>query len=175
MSDKPGMKFDGGKLRYGLVPSIALRQVASVLTLGAEKYEPDNWQNIPDGIERYTDSLLRHIEEFRQGEDVDPDTCLHHLSHAACCLFFMLWFLQQEGRLPDFDDADVQKRLTAIKDAYAEKRLQAAGLETVTSVEVENTELVALVSEVVVCSLCLGTGYFSGVVCYQCNGKGRTL
>ena len=39
-----GRKFDGGKLQYGLVPPLALKEMVKVLTFGAEKYEPDNWK-----------------------------------------------------------------------------------------------------------------------------------
>ena len=38
-----GRKFDGGKLEYGLVPPLALKEMVKVLTFGAQKYERDNW------------------------------------------------------------------------------------------------------------------------------------
>lgn len=122
---KPGIKFDGGKLRYSLIPPVALEQIATILTFGAEKYEPDNWQNIEDGIERYTDSMLRHIESWRDDKPVDRDSKMHHLAHAATCLSFILWFLNEDGRLPKFEDVSVQKRLAEVREEYALKRATA--------------------------------------------------
>ena len=55
-----GRKFDGGKLQYGLLPPLALAETVKVLTFGAEKYEPDNWKQVPDSKRRYFDALQRH-------------------------------------------------------------------------------------------------------------------
>lgn len=117
-----GMKFDDGKVRFGLVPPSSLKQIAAVMTFGAQKYLPNNWQQIPDGVERYTESLLRHVEAFRSGEHVDPDFRLHHLAHAGCCVMFLLWFLEQDGEVPQFEDLSVQERFKQISDEYREQR-----------------------------------------------------
>lgn len=87
---KGGRKFDGGKLQYGLLPPLALREVVSVLTYGAEKYEPDNWRRVPDGPRRYFDAAQRHLWAYKKGEIADPETNVNHLAHAICCLMFML-------------------------------------------------------------------------------------
>ena len=56
-----GRKFDGGKLQYGLLPPLALKATVEILTFGAEKYEPDNWKNVPDSKRRYFDAMQRHL------------------------------------------------------------------------------------------------------------------
>lgn len=84
-----GRKFDGGKLRYGLVPPLALAETVKVLTFGAEKYEPDNWKIVPDSKRRYFDALQRHLWAWQMGEQLDPESGLHHLAHAMCCLMFL--------------------------------------------------------------------------------------
>lgn len=84
-----GRKFDGGKLQYGLVPPLALKEMVKVLTFGAEKYEPDNWQRVPDAKRRYFDALQRHLWAWKEGEEFDPETGIHHLAHASCNLFFL--------------------------------------------------------------------------------------
>ena len=48
----PGRKFDGDKLRYDLIPPLALEEMVKVLTFGAQKYEPDNWQKVPESKRR---------------------------------------------------------------------------------------------------------------------------
>jgi hypothetical protein len=87
---KGGRKFDGGKLQYGLLPPLALRETVRVLTYGAEKYEPDNWRRVPDGPRRYFDAAQRHLWAYKKGEIADPETGVNHLAHAICCLMFML-------------------------------------------------------------------------------------
>ena len=84
-----GRKFDGGKLQYGLLPPIALRETVKVLTFGAEKYEPDNWKRVPDANIRYFDAAMRHLWAYKEGEQNDPETGVTHLAHALCCIMFM--------------------------------------------------------------------------------------
>ncbi len=84
-----GRKFDGGKLQYGLIPPLALKATVEILTFGAEKYEPDNWKHVPDSKRRYFDALQRHLWAWKQGEVMDPESGVHHLAHAMCCLMFL--------------------------------------------------------------------------------------
>lgn len=67
-----------GKMRIELLPWPELEQIAKVYTAGAEKYGPHNWENLPNGYERYKGAMLRHLTELEKGNDVDKDTgCLH--------------------------------------------------------------------------------------------------
>lgn len=84
-----GKKFDLGKPEYGLIPPHALHEMVKVLTAGAQKYSRNNWQKVPEGERRYFDAMERHIWAFKRGEKLDPEDNLHHLAHAACCLFFL--------------------------------------------------------------------------------------
>jgi hypothetical protein len=84
-----GRKFDGGKLEYGLLPPLALEETVKVLTFGAQKYERDNWQKVPDAKRRYFDALQSHVWSWKQGEQIDPESGIHHLAHAMCCLMFL--------------------------------------------------------------------------------------
>ena len=88
LSEK-GMKFDSGKLQYHLIPTQTLKALAEVLTFGAKKYAPNNWQLVEDGETRYLDALMRHLEAFRAGETVDPESNLHHLAHALTNVAFL--------------------------------------------------------------------------------------
>ena len=84
-----GRKFDGDKAQYGLLPPLALRATAEILTFGAEKYEPDNWKYVPDSKRRYFDALQRHVWAWKEGEQNDPESGKNHLAHALCCLMFL--------------------------------------------------------------------------------------
>ena len=85
-----GKKFDDGKLRYDLVPPAVLKQLATVLTFGAEKYGANNWQTVPDAHNRYYAAMMRHVEADRGGEVFDKESGLPHLTHALACVAFML-------------------------------------------------------------------------------------
>jgi hypothetical protein len=84
-----GRKFDGGKLEYGLIPPLALEEMVKVLTFGAQKYERDNWKHVDDAKRRYFDAMQRHIWAWKQDEQIDPESGIHHLAHAMCCIFFL--------------------------------------------------------------------------------------
>lgn len=82
----PGAKLDAGKNRLGLVVggfSRALRAVGRVGTFGAEKYTAHGWVSVPDGQERYTDAMYRHLLDEAAGEVLDPQTGIPHAAHAA--------------------------------------------------------------------------------------------
>lgn len=90
-SEQPsvGMKFDNGKLLYSLIPPETLKALAEVLTYGAQKYAPNNWQKVENGDIRYMDALFRHLEAFRSGETHDPESGMHHLAHVLTNVAFL--------------------------------------------------------------------------------------
>jgi hypothetical protein len=85
-----GRKFDGNKLEYGLTPPLALKSVVEILTIGAQKYERDNWKHVPDAKRRYFDATMRHLWDWKCGEKYDEETNKNHLAHAICNLMFLL-------------------------------------------------------------------------------------
>ena len=90
MSDPTqGRKFDSGKPEYGLIPPRSLDEMVKVLTIGAQKYERENWRYVKDGKRRYFDASQRHMWAWRRGENFDPESGLHHLAHAMANLFFL--------------------------------------------------------------------------------------
>ena len=96
--EKPGgLKYDDGKLQYGLIPPIATKSLAQVLTFGAAKYAPNSWQTVQDGERRYLDALYRHLEAYRSGESTDSESGLSHLAHAITNVAFLLHFEQEKA------------------------------------------------------------------------------
>lgn len=100
MTTEKGVKLDNGKNKLGLVFkgfSNALWQVGEVGTFGANKYTENGWQEVKNGIKRYTSALLRHLFKHFQGEIYDKESGLPHLSHVAWNSLAMLeLFLNQE-------------------------------------------------------------------------------
>lgn len=91
-STPTGLKYDDNKLRYTLIPPVALKGLAEVLTFGAAKYTPDNWKYVDNGKVRYLDALYRHLEAYRSGEVLDPESGLSHLKHILTNAAFLLYF-----------------------------------------------------------------------------------
>lgn len=84
-------KFDTDKVKLDLLPFDSLEEVAKVFTFGANKYGDRNWE-LGFNYGRIIASTLRHIFAFCRGEDLDPETGLRHLAHAACNVLFLLTF-----------------------------------------------------------------------------------
>lgn len=96
MSEKREKSATGGEKGrkpecYEQIPVHPLAQVAKVYGYGEKKYARGNY------LKGYpyswgTDALLRHIHAFRAGEDIDPESGIHHLAHAAFHLFGLMEF-----------------------------------------------------------------------------------
>ena len=88
-----GIKKDGGKTRFDLLPFHALELVGQVLTKGAVTYGPNNWRKVKGWRWRYMGAALRHIFAYLRGERIDDKgdrpTNLPHLACALCCLMFV--------------------------------------------------------------------------------------
>ena len=85
-----GMKFDGGKRDFTLLPWSAVEEIVKVLEFGAAKYSRDNWKHVEDGQHRYTKAAFRHLIAYNNGEINDPESGLPHLAHVGCCILFLL-------------------------------------------------------------------------------------
>jgi hypothetical protein len=106
-----GLKFDGGKIPWELLPDDALEQVARVLQFGAQKYAARNWEN---GIEygRIHGAIHRHRKAFfHDRETNDPETGLHHLAHLACEVLFVLAYELRGGNGSALDTRPKVKKL----------------------------------------------------------------
>ncbi len=99
-------KADTGKPRMSLLNvqfGKELMDVAQVLTFGAEKYPKppldDSWRDVPNGIQRYQDALLRHFHKaFVEGEQLDPESGKSHIAHMQCNLLFLSQLMQSESK-----------------------------------------------------------------------------
>ena len=83
-----------------LLSSIAIVEVAKVMTFGKRKYAANNWRG-GFAWSRPLAAALRHIFAFLGGENRDPETGLSHLAHAICCLMFVLEFIVTHPELDD--------------------------------------------------------------------------
>lgn len=94
-----------------LIPFEILDDVAKVLANGAKKYGRHNWRKGMDWS-RLQSALLRHYSAFADGEDIDPDSGLPHMSHVIVNAMFLASY-QMEGNGND------DRRLPSVQEAGA--------------------------------------------------------
>lgn len=93
-----GRKFDSLKLPYDLLPMSVIDSVVRVQQFGRDKYGSNTWQKVKNGKKRYVAAAMRHVSAFQQGEWLDKESKLPHLTHALCSLMYAEWIDQQYRR-----------------------------------------------------------------------------
>ncbi len=99
-AEPQGIKNDTGKPAIDLIDAHFIEDVARVLTVGAEKYDVDNWKR-GMALGKALGGVLRHTWAVLRGEYLDPETKLSHVAHAACGLMFVHYFLRTGTVKPD--------------------------------------------------------------------------
>ena len=85
-STKEFLKFDSNKPKASIAPIKGYEEVLKVAMFGAKKYETLNWKKCKQKY-RYADAAIRHILfGYLCGEELDPESKLHHLAHAGFCI-----------------------------------------------------------------------------------------
>lgn len=83
-------KDDGKKPRFDLLDAHSQLALVEVLTVGAVRYGDRNYLNQGATLSRYEAALQRHLNAYRRGEYLDPDTGRPHLAHVmANCQILM--------------------------------------------------------------------------------------
>lgn len=95
-NEQGGMKDDKYKAPMWLVPLECMEQAAIVMKHGADKYGRDNWKLVD--AEDYYSAALRHMNAIQQGEELDKDSGLPHISHLLCNVVFLTFkYLHTKG------------------------------------------------------------------------------
>lgn len=84
--------FKDDKLRWDLLPMQEIEDIVRVFHLGAKKYEPNGWKDIPNGFERYRAAMMRHLMCYMNGERYDKELGVNHLSSMCWNAIAMLWY-----------------------------------------------------------------------------------
>lgn len=86
--------------RYDLIPVVPLRLLAELYGKGAEKYADRNWELGYEWSKSYA-ALQRHANQFWNGENLDDETHLPHLTSVVFHAFALLEYMLTH---PEFDD-----------------------------------------------------------------------
>ena len=84
-------KYDQNKTRMDLVPLSVVESIAKVLTMGAQKYAENSWQNLPDFWKRYKAALLKQLTANDKDELIDQKSGLPYIDHVLCNAAFLSW------------------------------------------------------------------------------------
>lgn len=104
---KTGAEKGSKAQRYDLVPFEAIGEIAEVYNFGSKKYADHNWRKGYNWGLSYA-AMMRHLALFWEGEDVDSESGLLHLSHAGWHILCLLTFYREH---PELDD-----RFTTLRD-----------------------------------------------------------
>lgn len=107
LAAKTGLRANVGKPRWQLIDMVFLRGLLKLLEFGAIKYAPNNWRK---GLifSETVDSIERHLDKWKSGEEIDSDSGCHHLD----CVGFGVMVLrrqteEKDGRYRQFDDRKI--------------------------------------------------------------------
>lgn len=91
MSDNnPKTRVGSTKVPLHLVPPSATHYLALALEDGAKKYGAYNFRQEAISISTYKAAAQRHWDAFWDGEDIAPDSGVHHIAHAMACAALVL-------------------------------------------------------------------------------------
>lgn len=113
------------RAQLGALDPRSLMQVAEVAGYGAEKYERMNFMRGYEWSLSY-DALQRHLHAFWEGENLDPESQLPHVAHAAWHCLALLTFMRLHPRLDDRgvqkteQKDDLQERMARVKEGLRE-------------------------------------------------------
>jgi hypothetical protein len=79
-------RHNEGKVDYTFLPVDALNEEAKGWMAGEKKYGRGNWQKLwaEDTNNVVLASLLRHAFAILEGQDIDPETGVHHAGLIRC-------------------------------------------------------------------------------------------
>lgn len=88
------------KLPLHLIPGSAKAHLAIAFLEGALKYGKYNWRVAGVRSSIYLDAMERHLEKYKNGENSDPETGVHHLASVMACAAIIL-DAKECGKLTD--------------------------------------------------------------------------
>ena len=119
-SENPKDRIGATKPPLHLIPPAAEILEAVVMGLGAAKYGPFNWRTANVKATIYIAAAKRHLVQWLDGQDDDPESGVSHLAHARACLGILLDALAT-GHLVD------DRPAPGVAAALVERHTQATG------------------------------------------------
>lgn len=103
MSEKPTNPKDAIGIRkapMSTVPAGVMAELGTAMLEGAAKYGRHNYRAVGVRASVYYDALMRHAFAWWEGEDIDPDSGMSHVTKAIATLVVLRDAMMQ-GKLED--------------------------------------------------------------------------
>lgn len=128
------------KAPFSTMSAPVLAEVGLAMLEGARKYGRHNYRVSGVRYSVYYDAAIRHLTSWWEGEDLDPDSGLHHLVKAIACLLVMRDSIRignavddrpprsSEGWLQELNESAgaIIDRYPDAKDPYTQRSVEAA-------------------------------------------------
>ena len=115
------------KAPLSTVPSGVMAEVGVAMLEGARKYGRHNYRIAGVRASVYYDALMRHMLAWWEGEDVDPDSNLSHVTKAITTLVVLRDAMMQDMLTDDRPPRsatffeELNAKANEIKDRYADR------------------------------------------------------
>lgn len=110
---------------YSGVPANVTREVSVGMMEGAMKYGKHNFRESGVRAGVYVDATIGHILDYWEGEDIDPESNLHHITKAIASLYVLrdaqMRDMCEDDRPPTSNVQEDKERLQLVVDALFEK------------------------------------------------------
>lgn len=112
------------KAPLSTVPATVMAEVGVAMLEGACKYGRHNFRNAGVRASVYYDGTMRHLNAWWEGEDIDPDSGLSHVTKAITSLVVlrdaMIQDMCADDRPPSSKEfyTELNKKASAIIDKY---------------------------------------------------------
>lgn len=130
--DSVGVK----KTPFSVIPMGVIAELGLAMLEGARKYGRHNYRDAGVRASVYFDASLRHLTDWWEGVDIDPDSGLSHITKAIASLTVlrdsMLQGNWEDDRPPRMDEgwiqelnkkaAEIVEKYPNAKDAFVEKK-----------------------------------------------------
>jgi hypothetical protein len=93
-------KADRDKLRFDLIPTEVMEEIADIYTFGSRKYSDWNWAKGFNWGRVYA-AMQRHLHAWHRGEDLDPESGRSHMVHAAWNALSLIYHIKYFPQLDD--------------------------------------------------------------------------
>jgi len=119
------------KAPFSVLPQNVLAEVGLALLEGARKYGRHNYRVAGVRASVYFDAAVRHLSLWWEGQDIDPDSGLHHVVKAMACLVVIrdaqLNGMATDDRPPAVVDqewmAEANRKAAAIIERYPDAQM----------------------------------------------------
>ena len=110
---------------YSGLPANVTKEVTIGIMEGAMKYGRHNYRIAGVRASTYIDATIGHLLDYWEGQDIDPDSDLHHITKAIASLYVLrdaqMRNMCEDDRPPKSDVEGDKTRLQAIVNKLFEK------------------------------------------------------